>query len=331
MTETVLQARGLSKKFGRGEGLVRAVDEVDLEVAAGETVAVMGPSGCAKSTLLAVLAAAFGLLIGWLVAPLLSRPGAALLGSPGTPPVTLATIGFVIAVALAVAAAATLVPAMRAARTSTVRALADSARPPRRGAWTIAISARLPTVLLLGLRITGRRPRRVVLSVVSIAITATGIVAVLLVHAGYDASLGANAGLDNPQDARLSQVMMVLSASLVVLAVVNAILITWATTLDARHASALARALGATPWQVRTGLSAAQALTALAGALLGIPGGIGLFSAVNKDGNPVTLPPLWWLAATVLGTAAAVAAITVVPAWLGTRRPAAQVLRSELA
>jgi ABC-type lipoprotein export system ATPase subunit len=55
MSETVLQARGLSKAFGRGEGLVRAVDEVDLEVCAEETVAVMGPSGCGKSTLLHLL------------------------------------------------------------------------------------------------------------------------------------------------------------------------------------------------------------------------------------------------------------------------------------
>jgi ABC-type glutathione transport system ATPase component len=49
MSETVLQARGLSEAFGRGEGLVRAVHEVDLEVCTGETVAVMGPSGCGKS------------------------------------------------------------------------------------------------------------------------------------------------------------------------------------------------------------------------------------------------------------------------------------------
>ena len=35
--------------------------------------------------------------------------------------------------------------------------------------------------------------------------------------------------------------------------------------------------------------------------------------------------------ATVLGTAAAVAAITAVPAWLGTRRPAGEALQSELA
>src|SRR5580692_2302803 len=55
MSETVLAACGLSKKFGKGEGLVRAVDEVDLEVAQGETVAVMGPSGCGKSTLLHLL------------------------------------------------------------------------------------------------------------------------------------------------------------------------------------------------------------------------------------------------------------------------------------
>ncbi|HEV2934013.1 MAG TPA: ABC transporter ATP-binding protein, partial [Streptosporangiaceae bacterium] len=55
MSETVLAACGLSKKFGKGEGLVRAVDEIDLEVAQGETVAVMGPSGCGKSTLLHLL------------------------------------------------------------------------------------------------------------------------------------------------------------------------------------------------------------------------------------------------------------------------------------
>ena len=64
---------------------------------------------------------------------------------------------------------------MRAARTSTVSALADAARPPRRTGWLIAISARLPVPLLLALRVAARRPRRVVLAVVSIAITVSGI------------------------------------------------------------------------------------------------------------------------------------------------------------
>jgi ABC-type lipoprotein export system ATPase subunit len=54
-TASLVCARGLRKEYGKGEGLVRAVDSVDLDVAAGETVAVMGPSGCGKSTLLHLL------------------------------------------------------------------------------------------------------------------------------------------------------------------------------------------------------------------------------------------------------------------------------------
>jgi putative ABC transport system ATP-binding protein len=57
MTEdaALLSCRDLHKTYGKDAGLVRAVDGVDLHVAAGETVAIMGPSGCGKSTLLHLL------------------------------------------------------------------------------------------------------------------------------------------------------------------------------------------------------------------------------------------------------------------------------------
>jgi ABC-type lipoprotein export system ATPase subunit len=51
----VLRARGLRKHYGEGDGLVRAVDGIDLDIDLGESVAVMGPSGCGKSTLLHLL------------------------------------------------------------------------------------------------------------------------------------------------------------------------------------------------------------------------------------------------------------------------------------
>jgi len=51
----VLRAQELHKDYGKNGGLVHAVQGVDLDVAAGETMAVMGPSGCGKSTLLYLL------------------------------------------------------------------------------------------------------------------------------------------------------------------------------------------------------------------------------------------------------------------------------------
>ena len=276
---------------------------------------------------LALLGAAAGLAAGWLAAPTLTDPGAGLLGSAGAPTVTMSTVGAVTAVALGVAVAATFVPAVRAARTSTVHALADAARPPRRAPSLIALSARLPVPLLLGLRMAARRPRRVVLSVVSIAITVTGIVAALAAQAtnNQDATL---VGGSDPGTVRMNQVLLVITITLVALAAVNATFITWATALDAKRSSALARALGASPQQVSAGISAAQVLPALAGAILGIAGGLALFAALG--GDETANPPVWQLIAVAPATVLAVAALTAIPARLGARRPAAEILQAEL-
>jgi putative ABC transport system permease protein len=303
---------------------------VGLLKAVGGTPRLVAAVLLTEYLVVALLAAAGGLVAGWLAAPLLTDPGAGLLGSAGAPSLTLSTVAQVTAVALGVAAVATFVPAVRAARTSTVHALADTARTPRRTRWLIAISARLPVPLLLGLRVAARRPRRVVLNTISIFVTVTGIVAVLAAKTLIDQDAQLVGGTD-PGTVRANQVLLVITVTLVALAAVNAIFVTWATALDAKHASALARALGATPQQVSTGLSVAQVLPALVGAGLGIAGGLGLFAASGGGGDGVTGPPLWQLLAVVPVTMLVVAALTTIPARLGARRPAAQVLQAELA
>jgi ABC-type lipoprotein release transport system permease subunit len=311
-----------------GGRMADQIRRVGLLKAVGGTPSLVAVVLLAEYLVLALIAAAAGLAIGWLTAPLLTDPSAGLLGSAASPSLTLSTIGVVTGVALGVAVVATFVPAVRAARISTVRALADSARPPRRTAWLIAISARLPVPLLLGLRVAARRPRRVVLGAVSIAITVSGIVAVLAAHAQLDANrFGGTSGLTDVRADRLNKVLLLITVMLVALAAVNAIFITWATVLDARRSSALARALGATPHEVSAGLSAAQVLPAIAGAVLGIPGGLGLIAAVSQDAT--TTPSFWSLLAVVPGTVLVVVALTTLPARVGARRPVAEVLQSE--
>jgi putative ABC transport system ATP-binding protein len=52
----VVQARGLSRTYGKGDAAVRALGGVDIDIRQGRLTAIMGPSGSGKSTLMHILA-----------------------------------------------------------------------------------------------------------------------------------------------------------------------------------------------------------------------------------------------------------------------------------
>ena len=54
--DAVIRLHAVSRVFGRGEGQVRALDDVSLDFARGTFTAVMGPSGSGKTTLLQLAA-----------------------------------------------------------------------------------------------------------------------------------------------------------------------------------------------------------------------------------------------------------------------------------
>ena len=312
-----------------GSRLAEYTRRVGLLKAVGASPSLVAATFLTENLVLALVAAAVGLVTGWFIAPLLTSPGAAVVGAASPPSLTPLMVVGVVAMALVVALASTLVPALRAARTSTVSALADAARPPKRRGRLVGISSRLPVPGLFGLRLVARRPRRAMMSAASIAVAATGIVTVLAFHANVATQFGGehSGHLGNPVVTRDGQMLFVVTVTLVTLAVLTVIFTAWATVLDAKRASAVIRALGATPRQVREGLVTAQVLSALPGAILGVPLGIGLFKLASKGVSG--LPSALWLTLTILGILLVVAALTGIPARFGTRRPVAEMLQAE--
>lgn len=55
MSEALLEARGVGRSFATGDGRIEVLQNVDLSIAKGERLAIVGASGVGKSTLLHIL------------------------------------------------------------------------------------------------------------------------------------------------------------------------------------------------------------------------------------------------------------------------------------
>jgi hypothetical protein len=102
-----------------------------------------------------------------------------------------------------------------------------------------------------------------------------------------------------------------------------------ATVQNVRHATAVDRALGASSEQAMLAVVVAQLFSAVPGAIVGVPIGIGLYIVVGRHGSGV--PSALGIVVVILLTLAAVAVLTAIPARIGARRSVAEVLQAEAA
>jgi ABC-type lipoprotein release transport system permease subunit len=274
-----------------------------------------------------LVAALVGLVAGRLLTPRLVSLSAGLLGHVGATSVTTTDVVVVIGSVLAIVVVAAAVPARRAARTSTVRALADSGRAPRRGGLLVALSRRLPAPALLGVRLAARRPRRAALTSLSVAVAVCATTVVLYAQTSLQAERGDAGGPADPQVAQLHTVTTALTLLLAVMAAVNLVFVTRASAADARRMLAVARTLGVSPNEAAVGLGVAQLLPALIGLVLGGVTGSLLFHALSSSSTAT--PSTVQLVGVGLLTVVLTVALTALPARVEARRPIAETLRED--
>ncbi|MEU7457550.1 FtsX-like permease family protein [Streptosporangium roseum] len=319
ITGVAALAAGRAVEQTRRAGLLKAV---------GATPGLIATVLLTEYLALALAGDALGLTIARLTVPAAASPTASRIGAAG---LTGGTVATATVLAVAVAVLSTLSPTLRAMRTATVTALTATAHQPRHRPWLTALSALLPTPLLLGLRLTARRPGRAVLQACSTATTVIAIVALLTLHAQPERGYGLDGSsvLPNLRGIHDRRLMVAVTVLLIAVAVVNTLTFTWTTAIEARANMAIARTLGATPGQISAGLSVAQLLPALPGAVIGVPVGIGLLSLFAARNSAE--PPSSWLLGAALATLLVTAALTALPARLAARRPVAQTLSAEAA
>ncbi|SEF98559.1 putative ABC transport system permease protein [Nonomuraea solani] len=316
ITGVTALAAGRAAEQTRRAGLLKAV---------GATPGLIAAVLLTEYLALALLADALGLALADLTVPAIASPTASRIGDAAG--LTGATVIATTVFAVLVAALSTVRPTLRALRTATVTALTATAHRPRHRPWLVALSAMLPTPLLLGLRLTARRPGRAVLQACSTATTLIAIIALLTFYAQPSRAYGLS--LPNLSTEHDRWLLLAVTALVIALAIVNTITFTWTSAMEARANMAIARTLGATPGQISAGLSTAQLLPVLSGALAGVPLGIGVYGILSA--GKVIAPPFSWMLGAVLAILLATAALTALPARLAARREVARTLSAETA
>ncbi|QFG24486.1 ABC transporter permease [Actinomadura sp. WMMB 499] len=298
---------GLLKAVGAGPGTVAAVL-------------------LAQYLLLTAVATVLGLAAGSLAAPELADPSAGLLNTAGPPSTAVAVAAVVLAVLVALAG--TLAPVLRAARTTTVGALDAPAHPQAHHPRLTAVTAYLPTSLLVGVRLLIRRPGRAFLTFVGLTATAVTVTALLVYRTAVDTDpgTGLTAAAMEAVNARNAHVILGVTVALAALSAFNTVFLGWSAAVQARRALAITRTLGATPGQVVAAICTAQLLPAVPALVAGAPAGIVLMWFFSPR---LVTPPWSWLLAAAIVLLLSVAALTALPAWVHARGPAGPALDAE--
>jgi ABC-type lipoprotein release transport system permease subunit len=308
-----------------GGRMTDEVRRVGMLKAAGATPGFVTRLLLAAYLAIGLVAAVVGIVAGRLLAPRLVTRSAGLLGHLGATTVSMADAVTVMGCVVAIVVLASAVPAWRAARTSTLQALTDGSRPPRRHGLLVAVTARMPAPALLGLRLAGRRPRRAVLTVISVAVAVCGTVVVLYAQASLNGERGNTGGPADPQVTQLHAVTTTLSLLLALMAAVNLVFVTRASAFDARRTLAVARTLGVSPGESAAALGVTQLIPAFTGLIVGYLSGYLLFHSLAAS-HPMA-PPTAQLIGLATLTIILTVALTAGPAGIEARRPISDALR----
>jgi ABC-type lipoprotein release transport system permease subunit len=250
-------------------------------------------------------------------------------------------VAIAVAVTTGVVLVATVLPALRGVRRSTLHSLSGTSRPPHRAGRLIRAVANLPLPLSigLGLRATTRRPGRFIANTFGLTIGIALVIAGLALRTGVQAVRRQGLSLNDPDPIslaatvanldRLSTLGFTIAAFLIALAVLNAIVTAVFSSHDSARNHAILRTVGTTPNQAATAFLIAHLTACLLACVAGIPLGIALYDSIRGQTlDPIGLTPLTYVA-TGLTALLLYAVIALTPARLLARRPISPQLAYE--